>query len=293
MTPPSLTTTVLDHVAHAVPAWQEAWPRYAGELGAEWSSGGEAIGFAPAQLRFANGARIELLRPHDTADNDFLSRFLERSGPGPHHLTFKVPDIRAALDAARHAGFDPIGVDFSDPEWQEAFIHPKQATGIVVQMAEAGSGWSSPPPDGFPTQRRPRRDGNGTVRPASLRRVTHAVADLDAGIELFGRLLGGTVEDRNARPGEEWIDFRWDCPLAVRLVAPTGGPESRELSAWLGDRSGRLHHLLFADEEPDTLMDAQRAGPGLPGLGGAVGDQNPWVIEPEHNLGLRLVAAQL
>lgn len=293
MTAPSMSGTLLDHVAHAVPAWQEAWPRYAGQLGAEWTSGGEAVGFAPAQLRFANGARIELLRPHNSADNDFLSRFLERSGPGPHHLTFKVPDILFALDAARQAGFDPIGVAFSDPEWKEAFIHPKQATGIVVQMAEAGGGWTSPPPDGFPTERRPRRDGNGTVRAAALRRVTHAVADLDAGIELFGRLLGGAVEDRGARPGEQWIDFRWDGPLAVRLIAPTGGSESRELSAWLGDRTGRLHHLLVADEEPDTLADAHPAESGLPGLGGSVGGQDPWVIEPEDNLGLRLVAVQL
>jgi len=266
---------------------------YAGQLGAEWSSGGESIGFAPAQLRFANGSRIELLKPHDTGSNDFLARFLERSGPGPHHLTFKVPDILLAIDAARAAGFEPIGVDLRDPEWKEAFIHPKQATGIVVQLAEATGGWSNPPPDDFPTGRRRRGDGNGTVRPASLRRVTHAVADLDAGIDLFGRLLGGGVEDHGTRPGEEWIDLRWDCPLAVRLISPTGGPESRELSAWLGDRGGRLHHLLMADEEPDSLIDARPAPPGLPGLGGSLQGQHLWVIEPESNLGMRLVVAQL
>ena len=41
-------------------------------------------------------------------------------------------------------GFSPIGIDFSDPEWMEAFIHPKQATGVVVQLAEAPGGWTSP-----------------------------------------------------------------------------------------------------------------------------------------------------
>jgi methylmalonyl-CoA/ethylmalonyl-CoA epimerase len=294
MTASSMTGIALDHVAHAVPAWQDAWPRYAGQLGAEWSSGGDSIGFSPAQLRFANGARIELLKPNDTESNDFLARYLQRSGPGPHHLTFKVPDLQAAIAAARQAGFDPIGVDLSDPEWKEAFIHPKQATGIVVQLAEApGVGWSSPAPDGFPTERRRRRDGSGAVRPASLQRVTHAVADLDAGIDLFGRLLGGAVEDRGTRPGEEWIDFRWGGPLAVRLIAPTDGPESGELSAWLGDRTGRVHHLLLADEEPDTLIDAHPADPGLPGLGGSRRGHEPWIVEPENNLGLRLVAAAL
>ncbi|HWD51249.1 MAG TPA: VOC family protein [Acidimicrobiales bacterium] len=293
MPSPSMSQTVLDHVAHAVRSWQDAWSLYATQLGAEWISGGEGIGFAPAQLRFANGSRIELLRPHDTAANDFLARFLEHSGPGAHHLTFKVPDILLAIDAARQAGFDPIGVDLSDPEWKEAFIHPKQATGIVVQLAEATGGWSNPPPDDFPTERRRRKDGVGPVRPASLRRVTHAVADLDAGANLFGRLLGGVVEDRGTDPGEEWIDLVWDCPLAVRLISPTAGPESHELADWLGGRNGRLHHLLMADEEPDGLVDARPARPGAPGLGGSLRRQNPWIVEPENNCGVRLVVAEL
>ena len=50
----------------------------------------------------------------------------------------------------------------------EAFIHPKQATGVVVQMAQAGTPWFSPPPDDFPTARRGRHDGSGPVDPAVL-----------------------------------------------------------------------------------------------------------------------------
>jgi hypothetical protein len=289
MTPPSRKRIVLDHVAHAVPAWKDAWARYASDFGAEWNSGGESTGFSPAQLRFANGARIELLMPHDTTTNDFLARFLERNGPGPHHLTFKVPDLLVALDAVRDAGFDPIGVDLRDPEWKEAFIHPKQATGVVVQLAQALADWASPPPEGYPTERRQKKNGDGPVAPASLLRVTHAVADLDTGIDLFSGLLGGQVEDRGTGPGEQWVDLRWDGPLTVRLVAPTDGPESKELSAWLGDRTGRVHHLLLVAEEPDTLVGADPAPPDLPGLGGSAPGSCPMVIEPEENLGLRLV----
>jgi methylmalonyl-CoA/ethylmalonyl-CoA epimerase len=289
MTPPSLKQIVLDHVAHAVPAWKDAWPRYASDLGAEWNSGGDGAGFSPAQLRFANGARIELLMPHDTTANDFLARFLERSGPGPHHLTFKVPDLAVALDAVRDAGFDPVGVDLRDPEWKEAFIHPKQATGVVVQLAQALVDWTNPPPEGYPTERRQKKNGDGPITQASLLRVTHAVADLSAGVDLFSGLLGGHVVDRGTGPGEQWIDLRWDGPLGVRLVAPTEGPESKELSAWLGDRTGRVHHLLLTAEEPDTLVGADPAPPGLPGLGGSAHGSCPIVIEPEKNLGLRLV----
>ncbi|HEY4946504.1 MAG TPA: VOC family protein, partial [Acidimicrobiales bacterium] len=161
----TIAGTVLDHVAHAVPRWQDVWTRYAVDLGAEWNSGGPGPGFAPAQLRFGNGARVEVLMPHRVEVNDFLDRFITNNGPGPHHLTFKVPDLQAALERVVEAGFEPIGVDVSDPEWKEAFIHPKRATGVVVQLAEQRIPWVSPPPDDYPTERRRRPDGSGPAPP--------------------------------------------------------------------------------------------------------------------------------
>ena len=162
--------TVLDHVAHAVPRWQDAWGRYATDLGAEWNSGGPGTGFAPAQLRFANDARVEVLMPWDVEENDFLARFLATSGPGPHHLTFKVPDLARAVQQTRAFGIDPIGISYEDPEWFEAFLHPKVATGVVVQLAQQQNAWRSPPPDDYPTERRRRAAGPGTVPPAALDR---------------------------------------------------------------------------------------------------------------------------
>ena len=64
VTRPSISGAVLDHIAHAVPRWEDAWPRYVGQLGAVWHSGGPAPGFAPVQLRFANRARLEVLMPN-------------------------------------------------------------------------------------------------------------------------------------------------------------------------------------------------------------------------------------
>ncbi|MHB8671171.1 MAG: VOC family protein [Acidimicrobiales bacterium] len=174
-----------DHVAVALEQWRDGWPLFAGALGGSWVSGGLGPGFSPSQLRYANDMRLELLAPNRVDLNDFLRRFLDRSGPGPHHLTFKVPDLGQALEVATAAGYQPIGVDTSDPEWHEAFLHPKQATGVVVQLAAAlGGSWSEPPPEGFPSA--------DPVQRASLRRVVHAVADLDEGLRLFGGLLGGS-----------------------------------------------------------------------------------------------------
>jgi methylmalonyl-CoA/ethylmalonyl-CoA epimerase len=296
MSPPVSTSgatiagTAFDHVAHAVVRWQDVWTRYAVDLGAEWSSGGPGPGFAPAQLRFGNGARVEVLMPHRVEVNDFLDRFITGNGPGPHHLTFKVPDLQAALERVVEAGFDPIGVDVSDPEWMEAFIHPKRATGVVVQLAEQRIPWASPPPDDYPTERRRRPDGSGPAPPASLRWVAHVVADLEAASGLFVGLLGGSVVDEGMLPDQRWVDLQWAGPLGLRLIAPTDGATG-PLNAWLGGRSGRIHHLELTVEDPAGVPGIRPAGSPLALMGRRGTPVDLWELAPEDNSGLGLVLA--
>jgi catechol 2,3-dioxygenase-like lactoylglutathione lyase family enzyme len=290
MAPPSPpadvdASTRLDHVAVAVEQWSDAWPRYVHELGGTWHSGGVNVGFSPAQLKYANGARIEILQPWEPASNPFLRRFLDHSGPGPHHLTFKVGDIEAALRQVGDAGFDPVGVRLDDPQWREAFLHPRQATGVVVQMAQAEHEWIGPAPEGFPT---------GPLPPAlSLRHVTHVVRHLDGALELFQGLLGGRITGRHIASEDGWeaVDVAWPGPLALRLVSPvTDADPTSTVRTWLGDRPGRIHHLAF--ELPDSGAvgngpDAARAGVRVPGV--VPGQGLVRVVEGEDNLGTRLV----
>ncbi|HTZ08420.1 MAG TPA: VOC family protein [Acidimicrobiales bacterium] len=282
---------VLDHVAVAVEHWPDAWPRYATELGGRWVSGGLNVGFAPAQLRYAGGGRVEVLQPWRPEDNPFLRRFLDRHGPGPHHLTFKVPDIEAALALAGEAGFDPVGVDLSHEEWMEAFLHPRQATGIVVQLAQAAHAWASPPPEGFPAA--------GPGAPASLVRATHVVADLDLALGLFARLLGGRPGPRATGPDGTWecVDLTWAAPPVLRLVAPVPRGATAErpgapppVTAWLGGRPGRLHHLAFAADGPPPARPSG-GGDGAPSaLPGVLPADDAWgTVAPQDNLGTRLV----
>jgi Glyoxalase-like domain len=292
MSDTSIEGVTLDHVAHAVPRWQDVWDRYAVDLGAEWSSGGLGRGFAPAQLRFANGSRIEVLTPNDSDLNDFLQRFLATSGPGPHHMTFKVPDLTTAIERARSSGLEPIGIDRSDPEWLEAFLHPKVATGVVIQMAEASGAWSNPPPEDFPRNRRQRLDGTGPVPPAELRRVVHAVADLDSASALFGGLLGGETVGRGRRSDHLWEELSWGGPLGIRLVAPSAGSSASPLTRWLTGRTGRVHHLEFAADEPGEVPGAEPATNhhvGLDVTEGTEGTAERWVIGREANAGLLLL----
>lgn len=281
--------SVLDHLAHAVPRWQDVWDRYAADLGAEWSSGGTASGFAPGQLQFGNGARLEMLMPHDPEGNDFLERFLVTNGPGPHHLTFKVPSLADALEEVRAAGFEPIGIDVSDPEWMEAFLHPKVATGVVVQLAEAPAPWRSPPPPDFPHGHRVLADGSGPVPPARLLRVGHVVADLTPARALFEGLLAGEVVTQGSRGGYEWIDLRWDAPVGVRLIGPSGPGRPEALTDWLAGRGGRVHHIELAVDEPWTVPRAVPATSPLATSGHPADSDALWEISPADNLGLGVV----
>ena len=240
----------LDHVAVAVERWDDAFPRYLGDLGGIWISGGRAPGFAPGQLRFPDTERtmkVELLEPNDVEHNDFLRRFLDSSGPGPHHLTFKVPDLAGALGVVRDRGYDPIGVDLSSDDWKESFIHPKQACGIVVQIAQASGE--------MPTEVAVPVVGARVPRPAVLAEVVLLVPDLGASIDLFEGLLGGARSGADA----EHVVLDWPGGGRLRLVRPPSGSEA---SAWLGSRPGRLGHLVFAVDDPAAVPGAEASGAG-------------------------------
>jgi methylmalonyl-CoA/ethylmalonyl-CoA epimerase len=281
--------TVLDHVAHAVPRWQDAWHRYATDLGAEWNSGGPGVGFAPAQLRFANAARVEVLMPWDVGSNDFLARFLASSGPGPHHLTFKVPDLTHAIDEARRFGIEPIGINRSDPEWMEAFLHPKSATGVVVQLAQQRTAWGSPAPEDYPADRRRRADGSGAVPPAALVGVCHVVADLEAARALFTGLLDGRVVDEGTRGGLCWVDLAWSGPLGLRLVGAERDLLAGPVAAALGGRPGKVHHLRMTVEEASGVPGAVPASSRFGTLGGPGAAEGAFEIARADNLGLGIV----
>ncbi len=227
--------------------------------------------------------------PNDPHLNDFLQRFLEASGPGPHHLTFKVPDLTSAIERVQRSGIEPIGINRSDPEWMEAFLHPKVATGVVVQLAEAYGTWSNPGPGDYPDARRQSLDGSGPVPPADFRRIVHAVADLPWASSLFVGVLGGTVVGRGIRADHEWMEITWNGPPALRLVAPLLGTSGTPLHRWIGSHGGRVHHLEFDVDEPGSIPDALPASDQLVGLDLGKPEGRRWVVGGNVNVGLQLV----
>lgn len=224
-------TVDLDHVAIGTPDARDAIRYLVGELGGLVLFGGQGPGFRPMQIRLGDerdGMTVELLEPWDTATNDFLARFVARHGEGPHHMTFKVPDLPAMLERVSDAGFHPVAVDMSDPTWKEAFLHPRESHGTVVQLAEAHEDLPDVPalvahvrehgPRANP-QWWPDPPARG-ARDARLRRVVLAVPSVDETLALFVGVLDGTVAAR----GEGWTELVWPGGGRLRLEQRPGAP---------------------------------------------------------------------
>jgi len=127
----------VDHVAVAVRSVAAAVPLFVDALGGEFLFAGEnsSQGFRWAQFRFPNGGKIELVTP--VAGNGFVQRFLDRRGEGVHHVTLKVPDIFRSIEHLRAQGVELMRVSTDHPSWKEAFIHPKDGHGALIQIAQS------------------------------------------------------------------------------------------------------------------------------------------------------------
>ena len=230
-------TAVLDHLAIGTAALTDGWELFGGLLGGAWAYGGDSPGYWWGQLEFAAGPKVELLTPAGGPDAAFLERFLAARGAGPHHFNFMVSDIRATLARIRALGIEPVGVSLDHPDWQEAFLHPRDAHGIVIQVAQqAGS-----PPPGAPPAELPE-PGPAT----SFGLIEHHVSDLDRAVGLFRDVLDGQLEAASAGTA----DLAWPGGQRIRLVREDGLP--------LG---GSLHHVRFTRAEGAfSAQDRERAG---------------------------------
>jgi methylmalonyl-CoA/ethylmalonyl-CoA epimerase len=79
---------------------------------------------------------VELLAP--LSPDSAVGRFLQRSGPGLHHVAYQTDDIDSALASVREAGMRLIdeqpraGIRGS----KVAFVHPKSTGGVLTELVE-------------------------------------------------------------------------------------------------------------------------------------------------------------
>ena len=82
------------------------------------------------------GSEMELVRP--TSDDSGLARFLEKRGPGMHHICLEVDDIEGMIAQLKARGVLLINNEpRTSPDGRKyAFIHPKSAFGVMVELYE-------------------------------------------------------------------------------------------------------------------------------------------------------------
>ena len=127
----------IDHLGIAVNSLKASVPLYAALLG-ENPEAQEDVPSEGVRIAFfgTGTGRIELLE--STRENSAIAAFLARRGPGLHHVCIVVDDLDAALRRARGAGADvlPPGVRIGAEERRVAFLHPRTAGGVLIELAE-------------------------------------------------------------------------------------------------------------------------------------------------------------
>jgi methylmalonyl-CoA/ethylmalonyl-CoA epimerase len=89
-----------------------------------------------AVLLDVGDGHVELLRP--LGPETAVGRFLERQGPGLHHVAYAVDDIDAALEGLAAAGLELIDAEprAGIRESRVAFLHPRSTGGVLTEIVE-------------------------------------------------------------------------------------------------------------------------------------------------------------
>ena len=132
-----LLLTEIDHVAIAVPDLEAAISYYEETFGAtvDHRELVESDGVEEALLKVAD-SYIQLLTP--TNDDSPVAKYLEKKGPGLHHVGYRVADCAAALQSVKDHGGRVID-EAPRPGSRGttvAFVHPKAAFGTLIELVQ-------------------------------------------------------------------------------------------------------------------------------------------------------------
>jgi methylmalonyl-CoA epimerase len=131
---------VLDHIGIAVRDVEAALAFYRDSLGLEVEAPEDVLTQrVRARHISVGGPKLELLEA--TAPDSAIAKYIAKRGPGLHHITLRVDDIRAALDQLKARGVRLVD---SEPRPGAehalvAFIHPSAAHGVLVELKQSAA----------------------------------------------------------------------------------------------------------------------------------------------------------
>ena len=127
----------LHHIGVAVRSLDEALPKWTDGFGLRL----ESVDEVPTEqvkvaVLKAGATRVEL--PEPTSDTSPIAKFLEKRGPGIHHLAFQVGDCQQKITQLVDAGA-PLLNETPNPGahgCKVAFVHPKHLGGVLAELVE-------------------------------------------------------------------------------------------------------------------------------------------------------------
>jgi methylmalonyl-CoA epimerase len=234
---------VLDHVGIAVRDLQAALAFYRGALGLDIEAPEDVVRqHVRAHFIPTGAASLELLEA--TAPESAIARYLEKRGPGLHHITLRVDDIDAALvqlkarqvrliDEQPRPGAEGARV---------AFIHPSSAHGVLVELKQSPAA---------SRQSSVTRYGIGDFELISL---SDGFFKLDGG-SMFG------VVPKTLWSAKAPADDRNRITLAMRPLIVRGA-RTMIIDAGMGDKENQKFHDIYGVDRARHL-DHSLAEAGL------------------------------
>ena len=239
---------VLDHVGIAVQNIDEALAFYRDALGLEIEAPEDVRSQrVRAHVISVGPSALELLEA--TAPDSAVARYVERRGPGLHHITLRVEDLSAALQHLRARGVRLI--DLEPRQGAEgalvAFVHPSAAHGVLVELKQPARPRSA-------LEAKRLRWGD-----VELVSVHDGLFGLDGGA-MFG-LVPKTLWEREAPPDDRNRILMAMRPLVVeaewgRMIIDCGAGDkmsATQRDVYALDRTRHLDHALA-----DVGLDADR-----------------------------------
>ena len=227
---------VLDHVGIAVRDLESSLAFFRDALGLE-VEGAEDVAAQQVRAQFINTGPSSLELLQATSPDSPIARFLEKRGPGLHHITLRVDDIRAALAELRRRNIRLVD-DEPRPGAEGAsvaFVHPSSAQGVLVELKQ-------------PAVRPPVPERPKTIRLGDVEIVT--VSDgffyLDGGA-MFG-VVPKTFWEKKAPP-----DDRNRIRMAMRCLLVRGA-RTMLIDAGSGDKMTPKQADIFRFERDYNLQ---------------------------------------
>jgi methylmalonyl-CoA epimerase len=82
-------------------------------------------------------SRLELLEA--TSESSAIAKFIAKRGEGLHHVSLRVPDLRATVDRLKRSGVRLVSNEIKTGAGghQYIFIHPSSAGGVLLELVES------------------------------------------------------------------------------------------------------------------------------------------------------------